>query len=391
MTHAIRDAEAEYTNWRDFIRRKTEFYVSGQPRQRSDPGFPWEQIDKKLWAPSQEGATGSSGELLRSADAKLEVPHPTSARDKLRAAQQRHLKNFERVSLRLFEVRSLFEDGLSKHLFDETMIMRLAGHNNFFGPRVYFSNVANKESEAPFQHESLPRSYLGVPLVDMVVNFAYPGRSFKLNLIAPQGFDSSFNTNRQYFISRNGVDFFPKEGNVVFDCGACIGENSAIFAGFAGQSGRVHAFDPIPLHTRFCDLQSRRNAETFAPIEIVNSAVGKETKIAEGGLVEDIDSISPGGLQISNFNLTRLDDYVASRNITKVDIIKMDIEGAEPDALDGATHILQNLKPKLAISTYHGPDQFWIVPLKIKSINPDYRFFFEHHSPVRWESVVYAF
>ena len=88
---------------------------------------------------------------------------------------------------------------------------------------------------------------------------------------------------------------------------------------------------------------------------------------------------------------TSLDNYVSSNSITKVDFIKMDIEGAETDAIIGAKKILKKYKPKLAISIYHKPDDFWSIPLLIKDINTDYKFMFAHHSPIQWESVIYAY
>ena len=58
--------------------------------------------------------------------------------------------------------------------------------------------------------------------------------------------------------------------------------------------------------------------------------------------------------------------------------IELDIEGAEPQALLGAKHILQTAKPKLAICVYHCQDHIYSIPKIIKDINPGYqRFRFE--------------
>jgi|GEM_PF-1359298 len=392
MLRTVSSAQENHTNWADFIRHKTDFYVSNSPRQRTDPGFPWSQIDPPLPDPQRQDPEppGFLDKVFGRGAPAAQAAGRSAADDELRKTQQRHIRNFDKASEKLFEVRRLFADDLSRFLFDETIVLRLAGHNNFFGPRTYFDEVVRKTAETPFRQPGFPDTYLGVPLVDMSVAFSTLDRAFELDLVVPQGFDVSFNTNRQYFITRDGVDFMPAKGDTVFDCGACIGENSAIFAALAGALGRVYAFDPIPLHTRFCALQGERNAGTSAPIEPVNFAVGNETEEVEGGVVEEIDAISPGGLQISKFNITRLDDFCERYGIERVDYIKMDIEAAEPDALEGAARILRAHKPKLAISTYHRPDQFWSIPLQIKEINPEYRLYFGHHSPVRWESVVYA-
>lgn len=69
--------------------------------------------------------------------------------------------------------------------------------------------------------------------------------------------------------------------------------------------------------------------------------------------------------------------------------IKMDIEGAELEALKGAKSIIENNKPKLAICLYHRPQDFFEIPLYIKGLNPDYKFYIHHHS-FSLETVLYA-
>ena len=68
----------------------------------------------------------------------------------------------------------------------------------------------------------------------------------------------------------------------------------------------------------------------------------------------------------------------------------MDIEGAEMSAINGASGIIQEFKPRLTISAYHKPDDFWEIPIKLKELNPNYKLCFGHHSPLEWESVFYA-
>ena len=83
-------------------------------------------------------------------------------------------------------------------------------------------------------------------------------------------------------------------------------------------------------------------------------------------------------------------DLIMSRVVSNKIFLKMDIEGAECAALHGAKNILRDLKPKLAISAYHKEADLWELPQLIKSLNPDYKLYFSHHSPISWESVVYA-
>jgi FkbM family methyltransferase len=70
--------------------------------------------------------------------------------------------------------------------------------------------------------------------------------------------------------------------------------------------------------------------------------------------------------------------------------IKMNIEGAEIDALEGARRTIQSFAPQLAISAYHRPADLWAVPEKIRSLRDDYRLFLRQHDGGIIETVCYA-
>jgi FkbM family methyltransferase len=74
-----------------------------------------------------------------------------------------------------------------------------------------------------------------------------------------------------------------------------------------------------------------------------------------------------------------------------VNLIKMDIEGFEKEALRGANNLLKNNKPCLAISLYHKPEDLWEIPLLIDSICPDtYVYNIFVHTLNTFDSVLYA-
>jgi FkbM family methyltransferase len=70
--------------------------------------------------------------------------------------------------------------------------------------------------------------------------------------------------------------------------------------------------------------------------------------------------------------------------------IKMDIEGAEPNALRGAAGTLREKAPTLAICLYHSREHLWELPRAIREANSDYRLFLRRHSDECWETVAYA-
>jgi hypothetical protein len=81
------------------------------------------------------------------------------------------------------------------------------------------------------------------------------------------------------------------------------------------------------------------------------------TRIADGGEPTPCDTI---------------DNIVDRLRLERVNLIKMDIEGAERGALAGARETIQTQRPRLAISGYHLPDDIYLLPALIKEIVPDY-------------------
>ena len=94
---------------------------------------------------------------------------------------------------------------------------------------------------------------------------------------------------------------------------------------------------------------------------------------------------SEDGTETAEFH--RLDDVLRDQPIT---FIKMDIEGAEPQALAGAEEIIRTQKPKLAICTYHRAEHLWEIPTMIRQMNPAYQIYFRHHDMDEMETVCYA-
>ncbi len=74
----------------------------------------------------------------------------------------------------------------------------------------------------------------------------------------------------------------------------------------------------------------------------------------------------------------------------RVTFIKMDIEGAERQALSGSSQTIQRCHPKLAICLYHIPDDLWEIPYSLMTSYPDYRFYVRHYSSGRYDTILYA-
>ena len=84
-----------------------------------------------------------------------------------------------------------------------------------------------------------------------------------------------------------------------------------------------------------------------------------------------------------------VDTFVNSVN-TGIDLIKLDIEGAERQAINGSKTTIAFYQPDLQICVYHRPEDLWDIILQIYEINPYYKFYLGHHSRSLIETVLYA-
>jgi FkbM family methyltransferase len=82
-----------------------------------------------------------------------------------------------------------------------------------------------------------------------------------------------------------------------------------------------------------------------------------------------------------------LDELLRERHPT---YIKMDIEGAELDALEGCRQLITEDHPMLAVCVYHTQDHLWKIPLTLRELHPQYRFFLRPHMQECWDTVCYA-
>jgi FkbM family methyltransferase len=97
-----------------------------------------------------------------------------------------------------------------------------------------------------------------------------------------------------------------------------------------------------------------------------------------------------GGSHIEQGGDSSVDADTIDNRCADATFIKMDIEGAEIDALYGAKKTIMRNKPKLAISIYHMDEHLYEIPLLIHEWVPEYRLYIRHHSNNKADTVVYA-
>jgi FkbM family methyltransferase len=151
-----------------------------------------------------------------------------------------------------------------------------------------------------------------------------------------------------------------KPGDVVIDCGCC--EGFFVFQALAAGAAKVICLEPS--ETMATCLKRTFAAEIEAGRVVVeNKAVGA----MEGSARFSFDGLDPfsGRMESAataiNIPVTTITKLCADLQLSRLNFIKMDIEGAEIQALEGAMPVLRKFHPKLAITTYHRPFDYKIL------------------------------
>ena len=195
-----------------------------------------------------------------------------------------------------------------------------------------------------------------------------------------------------HLVGRCGIqyfDFFRASENEVFIDGGCLdGTTSAEFVRWCGGSyDAILAFEPNPLLVKQCEqtIQSMK----ISNIHFYDKALWNCNEIcpfcAEEGSKWDARISIGGQFMVPGITL----DYVCGDY--KVTFIKLDIEGAEKECLQGAKKTIEKNRPKMAVSVYHAPeDLFWIMEYILHICN-EYKFALRHYHSDCIETVLYAF
>lgn len=187
-----------------------------------------------------------------------------------------------------------------------------------------------------------------------------------------------------------GDQYFPADlirlqpDEAFVEAGAYIGDTVSDFLKHAGGSfGSIHCFELDA--TNFKALQATVS-ELPGAEKIFLHPVGlwNEPLDITYSVEKSQSTIGAGEAQGS---VVRLDDVIGDAQVT---FLKMDIEGAEPNALEGSRKTIVANKPKLAICVYHHIKDLWQIPLYMKSLVPEYRIYLRHHTKLEYETVCYA-
>jgi FkbM family methyltransferase len=165
-----------------------------------------------------------------------------------------------------------------------------------------------------------------------------------------------------------------EKGDTVIDAGAWIGDFSAYAA---AKGAAAYAFEPSV--SNFQALK-KTAALNDGKIIAVNKGLGTgdcelplyDARVGSVGFTT-LDNRAKRQKLIETIKITSVDKFALDNDIQRIDFIKADIEGAERDMLRGAKNTLKKFAPKLAICTYHLPDDKEVLEKIILEANPSYK------------------
>lgn len=149
-----------------------------------------------------------------------------------------------------------------------------------------------------------------------------------------------------------------------------------------GTYKKIYAWEPDEENIK----QMKKALDRYDNVVIIPYGMWKEK--TELGFMENGDAESRITDEAPNkIRVDSIDNICSGETVT---FIKMDIEGSEMNALQGAINTIKRDKPRLAICIYHSLEDLYRIPLWIKETFPEYRIYIRHHSDNEAETVVYA-
>lgn len=170
-----------------------------------------------------------------------------------------------------------------------------------------------------------------------------------------------------------------REGDVFFDLGANFGFYSSYVLPLCGKSGAVHSFEPnvslIP-HLRQLSEVNGRNGRIHVNAVAVGKESGKFLPLYGSDRIGSSSLYRHAWLNHEapiNVPIVSIDDYVRDQGIDRIDVVKIDVEGAELDALEGMEETLRVRPPQLIVceltllKEYDTPQQSGLEAMRASS------------------------
>ncbi|MDO8805102.1 MAG: FkbM family methyltransferase [Elusimicrobiota bacterium] len=171
---------------------------------------------------------------------------------------------------------------------------------------------------------------------------------------------------------------------VFVDGGAYSGDTMLAFMRKTkNKYSRCYAFEPDAANA--AKLRGLAGRQRWRDVRLITKGLWRKTDT-----LRFYASEGPSISAISETGNTAVEVDAIDNAAPEATFIKLDVEGAELEALTGAAGTIKRNRPKLAVCLYHKPGDLFEIPLFIRSLVPEYRFYLRQHQPVSCELVLYA-
>jgi FkbM family methyltransferase len=302
------------------------------------------------------------------------------------------LSDVEPILPGLERTYDLLSDARSRDLMVKLFAYQLLGHERVRLPLPtadYHARIRQLEGLA----EDVPGLVARVPGRELQLQYLdlnTLGIPIRLHATPLAAYNIFFAEQYSHRLSQRSISV--QEGDTVLDLGACWGDSALSFSNMARSSGRVIAFEFLPQSLAIFEQNLGFNPSLGERIRILRRAVwsrtGEKMYFADRGPATCVDP-QPSEASSLEVETLSIDDLV-NEDALSVDFIKMDIEGAELEALRGAERTLRGQRPNLAISIYHRLQDYAEIPGYLASLDLGYRFYLGNATIFERETVLFA-
>jgi FkbM family methyltransferase len=263
----------------------------------------------------------------------------------------------------------------------------------------YNDEIYNQVLELGIPKENIFRRYSGYELYDIdnmkqyyegykwAYNFFEDETSKKIVLDRIRSYlfyhEMAHSPCKEQYFEQDVIPFSDDE--VFIDGGCYIGDTALEFIRRKNQKyRRIYCFEPDAENFE----QAKLNLKSYKNIEVVNKGLWDKEDILSFCSGSSSSKITDKGTV--SISLTSLDNYFSGKPEEELPtFIKLDIEGAEKQAIMGSREIIKKSHPKLAVCVYHKPEDIYELPKIIMELG-NYKYTLRHYSKGDVETVLYA-
>lgn len=186
-----------------------------------------------------------------------------------------------------------------------------------------------------------------------LASVAYPGQQFSVSpdghwvnhqeactIVSPSIHTASDRDMREWVMDTWTYCYTPKDGDVILDIGAGVGEEAVVFSRLVG-SGKIYAIEAHPDTYRcLSETLKRSGAHNVTPLHLALADTDGVARIDSGTAHVANSILSDTGVEVVQRSL---DSLAAELNINTIDFLRMNIEGAEKFAIRGMTETIKRI------------------------------------------------